>query len=196
MKKNFLPRVKEVFQEEINELINLKDNLSFELNNVMELILSCEGKIIFMGIGKMGIIARKISASFTSTGTKAIFIHATEAAHGDLGLIDEKDIVFLISNSGKSIEVINIIDPIKKIGAKIIAMTGNSNSEVAKQALCVLNIGVNKEVCPWGKAPTTSTTAALLMGDALTICLMEERKFTKEDYLKYHPGGKLGENLF
>jgi arabinose-5-phosphate isomerase len=136
-----------------------------------------------------------MSSSLASTGTPSIFINAAEAMHGDLGMVSKNDIVLLISNSGSSSEIVNIIAPLKKIGCKLIAMTGNSHSTLAKEVSLVLNVGVTKEACPLDLAPTTSTTATLVMGDALTICLMERRGFKAENYALYHPGGALGRRL-
>ena len=165
------------------------------MNAVVEMIYACKGKLVIMGIGKTGIIGHKIASSLASTGTPTIFINAAEAMHGDLGMIAKNDIVLLISNSGSSSEIINVIAPLKKIGSRLIAMTGNPNSPLADEAELVINVGVEKEACPLGLAPTTSTTATLVMGDALSICLMERRNFKAENYGLYHPGGALGRQL-
>jgi len=159
------------------------------------LIYSTKGKLVIMGIGKTGIIGHKIASSMASTGTPTIFVNASEAMHGDLGMVSKNDIVLLISNSGSSTEIINIIAPLKKIGCTLIAMTGNLKSTLAKEVSLVLNIAISREACPLGLAPTTSTTATLVMGDALTICLMERRGFKAENYALYHPGGALGRRL-
>jgi arabinose-5-phosphate isomerase len=148
-----------------------------------------------MGIGKTGIIAHKMAASFASTGTPSIFVNAAEAVHGDLGMINANDIAILVSNSGSTNEILNIIDPLHRLGCKIIAMTGNMDSPLAKRADYALSIHVDEEACPLGIAPTTSTTATLLMGDALMVCLMEMRQFKAEDFALYHPGGALGRKL-
>jgi arabinose-5-phosphate isomerase len=148
-----------------------------------------------MGVGKTGIIGHKIASSLASTGTPSNFVNAAEAMHGDLGMISPNDIALLISNSGSSMEIINVVGPLKKIGCRIIAMTGNPQSPLAHEAEIILNVGVEKEACPLGLAPTTSTTATLVMGDALTICLMERRNFKAENYALYHPGGALGRQL-
>jgi arabinose-5-phosphate isomerase len=148
-----------------------------------------------MGIGKTGIIAHKMAASFASTGTPSIFVNAAEAVHGDLGMINAKDIAILVSNSGSTNEILNIIDPLHRLGCKIIAMTGNMDSPLAKRSDYALSIHVDMEACPLGIAPTTSTTATLLMGDALMVCLMEMRQFKAEDFALYHPGGALGRKL-
>jgi arabinose-5-phosphate isomerase len=148
-----------------------------------------------MGIGKTGIIAHKMAASFASTGTPAIFVNAAEAVHGDLGMINGNDVAVLVSNSGSTNEILSIIDPLHRLGCTIIAMTGNLDSPLAQRADYALSIHVDEEACPLGIAPTTSTTATLLMGDALMVCLMEMRQFKAEDFALYHPGGALGRKL-
>lgn len=192
---DFIKRSKEIFNLEIAELQKLAEKIGTEMNEVVELIYSCKGKLVIMGVGKTGIIGHKISSSLASTGTPSIFINAAEAMHGDLGMVSKNDIVLLISNSGSSSEILNIIAPLKKIGCKLIAMTGNPNSALAKEVSLTLNVSVSNEACPLGLAPTTSTTATLVMGDALTICLMERRDFKAENYALYHPGGALGRRL-
>ena len=192
---DFKERSKEIFHLEIEELQKLADKIGPEMNQVVELIYSTKGKLVIMGVGKTGIIGHKISSSLASTGTPSIFINAAEAMHGDLGMVSKHDIVLLISNSGSSSEILNVVAPLKKIGCTLIAMTGNLKSALAKEVSLVLNIGVSKEACPLGLAPTTSTTATLIMGDALTICLMERRGFKAENYALYHPGGALGRRL-
>jgi len=192
---DFITRSKEIFQQEICELQKLTEKIGPEINEVVELIFSSKGKLVIMGVGKTGIIGHKISSSLASTGTPSIFINAAEAMHGDLGMISKNDIVLLISNSGSSSEILNVVAPLKKIGCKLIAMTGNPHSALANEVLLVLNVGVSKEACPLDLAPTTSTTATLVMGDALTICLMERRGFKAENYALYHPGGALGRRL-
>ncbi|MEI6555215.1 MAG: KpsF/GutQ family sugar-phosphate isomerase [Paludibacter sp.] len=192
---DFIERSKEIFQQEICELQKLAEKIGPEINEVVELIYTGKGKLVIMGVGKTGIIGHKISSSLASTGTPSIFINAAEAIHGDLGMVSKNDIVLLISNSGSSSEILNVVEPLKKIGCKLIAMTGNPHSTLAKEVALVLNIGVTKEACPLDLAPTTSTTATLVMGDALTICLMERRGFKAENYALYHPGGALGRRL-
>ncbi len=192
---DFIQRSKEIFNSEITELQKLSEKISSEISEVVELIYAGKGKLVIMGVGKTGIIGHKISSSLASTGTPSIFINAAEAMHGDLGMVSKNDIVLLISNSGSSSEILNVVAPLKKIGCDIIAMTGNLKSALAKEVSLVINVGVEKEACPLGLAPTTSTTATLVMGDALTICLMERRGFKAENYAVYHPGGALGRRL-
>jgi arabinose-5-phosphate isomerase len=192
---DFIERSKEIFKLEITELQKLADKIGPEINEAVEMIYSTKGKLVIMGVGKTGIIGHKIASSLASTGTPSIFVNAAEAMHGDLGMVSSQDIVLLISNSGSSSEIINVVAPLKKIGCSLIAMTGNPKSTLAKEVSLVLNVSVSKEACPLGLAPTTSTTATLVMGDALTICLMERRGFKAENYALYHPGGALGRRL-
>jgi len=192
---DFIQRSKEIFQQEIGELQKLAETIGPEINEAIELIYACKGKLVIMGVGKTGIIGHKISSSLASTGTQSIFVNAAEAMHGDLGMVSSNDIVLLISNSGSSSEILNVVAPLKKIGCKLIALTGNTHSALAKEVSLVLNVGVTKEACPLDLAPTTSTTALLVFGDALTICLMERRGFKAENYALYHPGGALGRRL-
>ncbi len=192
---DFVKRSKEIFRLEIEELAKTAERIGPEINEAVELIYNNKGKLVIMGIGKTGIIGHKIASSLASTGTQAIFVNAAEAMHGDLGMVDRNDIVLLISNSGSSSEILNLLAPLKRLGCCIIAMTGNPESPLAKEVSMVLNVGVEKEVCPLGLAPTTSTTATLVMGDVLTICLMERRNFKAENYALYHPGGALGRQL-
>ncbi len=191
----YAKRAKEIFDEEIRELEKLRDSIDTLFNNVVEVLYHCQGKVVMMGIGKTGIIAHKMAASFASTGTPSIFVNAAEAVHGDLGMINANDVAILVSNSGSTNEILNIIDPLHRLGCTIIAMTGNMDSPLAQRADYALSIHVDTEACPLGIAPTTSTTATLLMGDALMVCLMEMRQFKAEDFALYHPGGALGRKL-
>lgn len=192
---DFIQRSKEIFNLEIAELQKLAEKIGSEINQAVEQIYACKGKLVIMGVGKTGIIGHKIASSLASTGTSSIFINAAEAMHGDLGMINSNDIVLLISNSGNSAEILNVVAPLKEIGCALMAMTGNPRSALAKEVSLVLNVGISKEACPLGLAPTTSTTATLVMGDALTICLMERRGFKAENFALYHPGGALGRRL-
>jgi arabinose-5-phosphate isomerase len=188
-------RAKQIFQEEVLQLNKLAENIDGNFDSVVDAIFQCDGKVVVTGVGKTGTIGQKIASSLASTGTPAIFINAAEAMHGDLGMVLKNDIVLLISNSGSSQEILNIIAPLKRIGAKLIAMTGNEQSALARESDFFINTHIEKEACPLGLAPTTSTTAALVMGDALMICLMEKRNFHAENYALYHPGGALGRKL-
>ena len=191
----YAKRAKEIIDEEIRELEKLKNSIATSFDQVIDALYHCQGKVVMMGIGKTGIIAHKMAASFASTGTPSIFVNAAEAVHGDLGMINAKDIAILVSNSGSTHEILNIIDPLHRLGCKIVAMTGNMDSPLVKRADYALSIHVEEEACPLGIAPTTSTTATLLMGDALMVCLMEMRQFKAEDFALYHPGGALGRKL-
>ena len=184
---------KEVLEIEANEL--LKADLN-GIEKAVEIAFNTKGKVIITGVGKSGLIGGKIVATLASTGTPSFFIHPTEALHGDLGMIGKEDTVVAISYSGESEELIKILPHIKRFEVPLIAMTGDINSTLAKYADVVLNIHVNKEACPLDTAPTSSTTLTLAMGDALAVCLMKKRNFTKEDFASFHPGGSLGKKLF
>ena len=188
-------RAKAIFAEEITELEKLGLSIDERFDEAVEMIFACRGKLVVMGIGKTGIIGHKIASSLASTGTPAIFVNAVEAVHGDLGMVSGEDVVMLVSNSGSTNEILNVITPLRNIGCQIIAMTGDVKSPLAQQADLTISIHVDKEACPLGLAPTTSTTATALMGDALTICLMEKRQFKAENSAVYHPGGALGRQL-
>jgi arabinose-5-phosphate isomerase len=176
-------------------LEKLKNSIDATFNQVVEVLHQCQGKVVMMGIGKTGIIAHKMAASFASTGTPSIFVNAAEAVHGDLGMINANDVAILVSNSGATNEILNIIDPLHRLGCTIVAMTGNLQSPLAQRSDYALSVHVDKEACPLGLAPTTSTTATLMMGDALLVCLMEKRQFQAKDFSVYHPGGALGRKL-
>ena len=190
-----IDRAKQIFREEIHELTRLADTIDERFANVVDMLYTCKGKVVVMGIGKTGIIGRKIASSLASTGTPAIFVNAAEAVHGDLGMVASDDIALLVSNSGATNEILAVIDPLRKMRCRIIAMTGDLQSPLAQRSDLVLSAHVDKEVCPLGLAPTTSTTASLLMGDALMVCLMEKRNFRAENFAVYHPGGALGRKL-
>ncbi len=193
--KNFKQLAKsviEIEQKAIAELIQFVDD-SFEL--ACQLMFHCKGRVIVIGMGKSGHIGGKIAATLASTGTPSFFVHPGEASHGDLGMITSNDVVLTISNSGETSEVLAIIPVIKRIGAKLISMTGNSESTLAKLADTHICIKVSTEACPLGLAPTSSTTATLVMGDALAVALLNARDFTADDFALSHPGGSLGKRL-
>jgi arabinose-5-phosphate isomerase len=160
-----------------------------------ELILACKGRVVIVGVGKSGHIGGKVAATLASTGTPAFFVHPGEASHGDLGMITPEDIVLAISNSGESKEILTILPIIKRMGVKLIALTGNTNSSLTRQADASLDVSVEKEACPMNLSPTASTTAALAMGDAIAVALLRSRNFTREDFARSHPGGLLGRRL-
>lgn len=192
---NIIERAREVFCSEQEEIGYVLNHLDDTFRQVVELILHSTGKVVISGIGKTGLIGRKIAASLASTGTQAIFLNAAEAQHGDLGMVSRGDIVILISNSGESEEIVRLPAPLKRLNCTLVAMTGMPKSTLAQQCDYVLNVGVRKEACKIGLAPTTSTTATLVMGDALTVCLMEARNFRPENFALYHPGGALGRRM-
>ena len=191
----YAQRAKQIFAEEIAELQLLQESIDTTFDEVVEVLYACKGKVVIMGIGKTGIIGHKMAASFASTGTSSIFVNVAEAMHGDLGMLNKEDVVILVSNSGSTSEILNAIDPVHRIGCKIVALTGNLQSPLAQRSDYALSVHVSKEACPLGLAPTTSTTATLMMGDALLVCLMEKRRFQPEDFSIYHPGGALGRQL-
>jgi arabinose-5-phosphate isomerase len=190
-----LDDAKEVLEIEAQGILNLIPKLGPEFEKAVEAVYRLKGRVILTGIGKTGIVARKIVATLNSTGTPALFLHPVEAMHGDLGTVTPTDIVLAVSNSGETTELNCILPSIKKIGAKLISFVGNPESTLAKQSDLVLDVGVEKEACPLGLAPTASTTAALAMGDALAVALIKRRQFNHQDFKRFHPGGSLGERL-
>ena len=190
--KNTLERARQVLDIEAQEISSLANRLDDHFVNAVQLILHCDGRGVVSGMGKSGHIGRKLASTFASTGTPSFFMHPAEASHGDLGMITSNDVVIFLSNSGKSDELISILPVIKRIGAKIISITGNSNSELAKESEIHLSAQVSQEACPLGLSPTASSTASLALGDALAICVLDQRAFTAEDFARSHPGGSLG----
>lgn len=188
-------RAIETLKIEAAAVENLINRVDEEFVRAIEEILKCRGRIVVTGMGKSGHVGRKIAATFASTGTPAFFLHPAEAYHGDLGMITANDIVIAISNSGESSEIVNILPIIRRIGAQIIAMCGRRTSSLGKNADFFINIGVEREACSLGLAPTASTTATLAMGDAMAMALMDEKKFTSQEYALFHPGGALGRKL-
>ena len=186
---------KKVFATEIESLQHVAGLIDDEFTKVVETILNNKGKLIVAGIGKSGLIGKKIAATLSSTGTPSFFLHPGEAFHGDLGMVGHNDIVLLISYSGETDEVLKIIPFLKWNKNPIISITGNPNSTIAKHSSYHLNIKITREACPLALAPTSSTTAALVMGDALAVALMESRKFQEDDFARFHPGGRLGHKL-
>ncbi|MDF1612867.1 KpsF/GutQ family sugar-phosphate isomerase [Stygiobacter electus] len=185
-------KVIKIESEAVESLINKLDE---NFAKAVELILNSKGRVVYTGMGKSGLIARKIVATMNSTGTAAIYMHPTDALHGDLGMVRKDDIVILISKSGYTEELINLVPLFKRINVPIIGMIGDENSKLAKDCDVILDVSVKEEACPFDLAPTSSTTAALVMGDALAISLLELRGFTAEDFALLHPGGSLGKRL-
>jgi arabinose-5-phosphate isomerase len=173
----------------------LLDRIDSRFVNACEILLQCKGRVVVLGMGKSGHIAKKIAATLASTGTPAFYVHPGEASHGDMGMITTTDVVLAISYSGETPEVINIVPLIKRLGIPLLAFTGQMNSTLARVATEVINVGVSEEACPLGLAPTSSTTATLVMGDAIAIALLEARGFTADDFARIHPGGTLGRRL-
>ena len=195
MSNSLLQSAKKVILAEARAVAELANRLDKSFIQACELIQNCHGKVILIGMGKSGHIGNKIAATFASTGTPAFSIHPAEAGHGDLGMIAKKDVVIVISYSGKSDEIVTLIPVIQRLGAPIIGMTGNVNSAIAKICNVHLDVGVEKEACPHNLAPTSSTTAALAMGDALAVSLLINKGFSSDDFARSHPSGVLGRRL-
>ncbi len=194
-KSKILDIAYQVFEDEIQGIKDLFNNIDDNFTNVIMKILNCKGKVIVTGLGKSGHIGRKVAATFASTGTPSFFIHPTEAMHGDLGAIENEDIVIAISYSGEADEILSIIPALKRKHIPLIAMSANKESSLAKLSDYFLNIKISKEACPLGLAPTTSTTASLVLGDALAVSLLSLKEFKTEDFALSHPGGSLGRRL-
>jgi len=190
-----LEGAKNALQIEADAVLKLKEELDGSFKKAMELIIDSEGRVVFTGVGKTGLVAKKLAATFSSTGTSAFFVHAGEALHGDLGMIRAGDVVIAVSNSGETDEVISLLPSLRRIGVTLITLTGNSESTLAEHADLILEADVITEACPHNLAPTASTTAALALGDALAIALSSYYGFTPEDFALYHPGGSLGRKL-
>lgn len=186
---------KAVISTEADSITELLPRIDSSFITACRCILSCEGRVICIGMGKSGHIANKIAATLASTGTPAFFVHPGEASHGDLGMITSNDVVIALSNSGETDEVVTLLPIIKRLGTSLISFTGNPNSSLSKAAVANLDVTVSNEACPMGLAPTSSTTAALVMGDALAIALLTAKGFTEEDFALSHPGGSLGRRL-
>ncbi|MBE0499553.1 MAG: KpsF/GutQ family sugar-phosphate isomerase [Campylobacterales bacterium] len=195
-RNDYIAITKETLQIEADALLNAMQHVADEINDAVESIRQCGGKLIITGVGKSGLIGAKMAATFASTGTPSFFLHPTEALHGDLGMISSDDIVLAISYSGESSELSAILPHIKRFDIPLIGMTRDTNSTLGRFSDIVLSIEVSKEACPLGIAPTSSTTLTLALGDALAICLMHARDFKKEDFASFHPGGALGRQLF
>lgn len=193
--EQIIAKGKAVIRIEGDAILSLIDNIDENFAQAVELIFNSHGRVVFTGMGKSGIIARKIVATLNSTGTAAIFMHPTDALHGDLGMVRKNDIVILISKSGHTEELLQLIPMFKRIDVTIIGILGETDSKLARECDIVLNAGVKEEACPHDLAPTTSTTVALVLGDALAIALLEKRGFTIEDFAMLHPGGSLGKRL-
>lgn len=186
---------RKVLQTEADAILSLVERLDERFDRAVELLLHCRGRVILTGMGKSGIICRKIAATLTSTGTPALFLHPAEAIHGDLGVLQEGDVVVALSYSGETEEIVRLLETIKRIGARMVALTGAPRSTLGKAADVALDCHVSEEACPMNLAPTASTTAALALGDALAMALLVRKGFRQEDFANLHPGGKLGKRL-
>ncbi len=192
---SILTIAKESLTEQSKALVRMADELGEEFENAVELILQTTGRVVVCGMGKSGLVGKKITATFASTGTPSFFMHPAEAFHGDLGMLAREDLLILISYSGETEEILNLLPSVKHFGNKIISLVGNIQSTMAKHSDIVLNIKVEREVCPNNLAPTTSTMATMGMGDALAVALIKMRGFQAADFARYHPGGSLGRRL-
>lgn len=186
---------KEVLMIEAHSILKLIENIGENFDKAIDILYNCKGRVIVTGMGKSGLIGRKIAATLSSTGTPSYFLHPAESTHGDSGIITRNDVIIAISNSGETQELLNLLPLIKRFGVKMVGMTGGMNSTLANASDVVLDIGVEREACPLNKAPTASTTATLAMGDALAVCLLEKRGFSEEDFLIFHPSGALGKGF-
>jgi len=190
-----LARARQVLQTEAEAILALRERLGGDFLRLVEMILSLDGKVVVTGVGKSGIVGHKIAATMCSTGTPAVFLDTAAALHGDLGVLSKDDLLVAISNSGEAAELLNVVAAARGIGARIVAFTGKPGSSLAQHSDLVIDVGVACEACPLGLAPTASTTAALAMGDALAMVLMEAIGFTSRHYARFHPGGSLGQRL-
>jgi arabinose-5-phosphate isomerase len=186
---------KEVLSIEAEGILAVRDNLGPEFEQAVDIIMACPSRLVVTGIGKSGLVGQKISATLNSTGTPSLFLHPVEAMHGDLGMVAPTDVVLALSYSGETSELNRLLGSLKERNIKIIAISGESNSSLARHAIVTLNVAIPKEACPLGLAPTTSTTATLAMGDALAVSLLNRKQFRAEDFRRNHPGGSLGERL-
>lgn len=195
MEDVMLEQARQVLRMEAEAVLEQVERIDEHFKAAVEMIMACPGRTVITGMGKSGIIGRKMAATLASTGTPSFYLHPAEGIHGDLGMVTEGDVVIALSNSGETGEVLHILPSLRRIGAKLIAMVGNPNSTLAKNSDIVLNVGVTREACPLGLAPTSSTTAALAYGDALALTLLSKRKFTASQFAVFHPGGSLGRKL-
>ncbi len=193
--EQIIEKGKEVIRIEAGAITGLIDRIDGEFANAVYTIYECPGRVVLTGMGKSGLIARKIVATLNSTGTAAIYLHPTDALHGDLGMVRKEDVVIIISKSGETEEMINLLPLLKRLKVKLIAMSGRKDSRLSRECDILLNISVDEEACPHDLAPTSSTTATLVMGDALSVALLQLRGFTAEDFAYLHPGGSLGKRL-
>jgi len=193
--EQIIKKGKEVIKIEAEAVLNLESSINEEFAKAVKIISESKGRVIITGMGKSGLVARKIVATLNSTGTASVYLHPTDALHGDLGMVRAEDVVILISKSGNTEEIANLVPLLKRLNPVLIGMVGNKDSKVGRECDIVLNTSVKEEACPYDLAPTSSSTATLVMGDALAIALIEQKGFTKEDFALLHPGGSLGKRL-
>ena len=186
---------REVLAAEAAAISGLIERVGADFEKAVEMLASCKGRVVVTGMGKSGLICRKLAATFSSTGVPSFFLHPAEAIHGDLGMVVPGDLVLAISNSGETLELVRLLELLKRLGVPLIVLTGNLQSSLARHSEIAIDVGVAKEACPLNLVPTASTTASLAMGDALAMCVMERRGFREEDFARLHPGGKLGKKL-
>lgn len=193
--KEFIDQARKVLKIEADAIYALRDRINETLTCAVNIIYSCKGRVVVTGMGKSGLIGKKIAATLASTGTPALFLHPAEGGHGDIGMVTRNDVVIALSNSGETDEIIRILPVLKRLDIRLIALTGNTGSSLARASDVVLDVAVREEACPMGLVPTASTTAALAMGDALAVTLLNKRGFKEEDFALFHPGGNLGRRL-
>jgi arabinose-5-phosphate isomerase len=186
---------REVLKSESDAIANLLERIDSQFEKAIDILNECKGRVVLTGMGKSGLVCRKVAATFSSTGLPSFFLHPAEAIHGDLGMVIAGDVVVAISNSGETEELLRLLELLKRLDVPLISLTGNPKSSLAKHSDAVLDVSVSREACPMNLVPTASTTAAMAMGDALAMCLMEKRGFRESDYALLHPGGKLGKKL-
>ncbi len=192
---DWLVKAREVLDIEAQGLVAVRDRLGPSFVQALEILAECEGRVVITGLGKSGLVGRKIAATLSSTGTPSFFLHPVEGAHGDLGMIRKEDVIVAISNSGETDELNNILPSLKMLAGRVVGLTGGLDSTMARMCDALIDTGVPCEACPLGLAPTASTTAALAVGDALAVCLIDWKSFAPEDFRRFHPGGALGQRL-
>jgi arabinose-5-phosphate isomerase len=193
--ERIIERGRRVLKLEAAALADVERTLGDDFARAIQLLAGCRGRVIIAGVGKSGLVGRKMAATFTSTGSPAMFLHPVEGVHGDLGIVGADDVAILISKSGESQELLGLIDALSRLGVQMIAMTADRSSRLSRHADVTLDLGVREEACPHDLAPTTSTTVTMALGDALAVALMEEKGFRAEDFARFHPGGSLGRRL-
>ncbi len=195
LEKNILKTAEEVLTIEASSVTALIERLDKSFEKAIEILYNCKGRVVITGMGKSGLIGKKIAATFSSTGTPSFFLHPAESTHGDSGVLTKEDVILAISNSGETSELLQFLPLVKRLGIKMIALTGKPGSTLGQKSDVVLDISVEKEACPLNLAPTASTTVTLAMGDALAVCLLKKRNFSPEDFFMFHPSGSLGKKL-